>query len=244
VTASAMGRRPMVGIMCCNEVAGRPVQVVASRFVAPVAAISRAMPLLVPAMPDAIDAPALAGALDGLLLTGSRSHVAPGRYGADPCDQPHDEPRDEAALALAGAMIAAGKPVFGICRGMQEINVLFGGTLSDACDGRHRAGSWDAYGDLFDHRHDVALTGDGLLAPAIGARRISVNSVHDQGIDRLGAGLAVEAVAIDDGLVEAVAARPCGGDVLAVQWHPEWDLASPGGASFFELFGAALRGER
>jgi len=102
-------------------------------------------------------------------------------------------------------MIEAGKPVFGICRGLQEINVLFGGTLShEACGGCHQRGSWDASHDLFDHRHEVAL-----------------NSVHEQGIDRLGAGLAVEALATDDGLVEATFARACGGDVLGVQRHAE-----------------------
>lgn len=69
-----------------------------------------------------------------------------------------------------------------------------------------------------------------------------VNSVHEQGVDRLGSGLTVEAIASDDGLVEAVSARPCGGDVLAVQWHPEWDVAgcAPSRA-FFDLFHRALR---
>ena len=75
----------------------------------------------------------------------------------------------------------------------------------------------------------------------LGARRVRVNSVHQQGIDRLGRGLSVEAIAADDGLVEAVSARPCGGEVLGVQWHPEWDAAdSPASRAFFSLIGAAL----
>lgn len=241
------GRRPVIGVLCCNEVAERPVQVVASRFVAPLTRLAGATVLLVPAMPDTADVATLCSVLDGLLLTGSRSHVAPWRYdgAALPADQVVDEDRDEVALALAGGMIEAGKPVFGICRGLQEINVLFGGTLCAAADaGRHHRGAWEGdYDSLFHHGHDVELSARGRLSRATGARRMRVNSVHQQGIDRLGGGLSVEAIAADDGLVEAVSARPCGADVLGVQWHPEWDAAtSPASRAFFSLIGAGLRG--
>jgi putative glutamine amidotransferase len=137
--------------------------------------------------------------------------------------------------------------VFGICRGFQEINVLFGGTLGPAANAAlHRRGPWDkAHETLFAHRHDVALSAGGSLSVAIGMPVISVVSVHEQGVNRLGAGLSVEAVAEGDGLVEAVAARPCGGDVLGVQWHPEWDVAdAPASRAFFHLLGTALRGGR
>ena len=238
--------RPIIGVLCCNEAIDRPVQVVATRFVAPLSRFSDATVVLVPAVSDAADIAALAGMLDGLLLTGSRSNVAPARYGGTPlpAEQRTDPERDEVALALAGRMIEAGKPVFGICRGLQEINVLFGGTLStDACQGRHHRGSWNGcFDELFGHRHDVELNDAGLLARATGQRRMSVNSVHEQGIDRLGTGLSVEAVAADDGLIEAIAARPCGADVLAVQWHPEWDVArSAESRAFFALVGTSLR---
>ncbi len=241
-------RKPVIGVLCCNEVAQRPVQVAASRFVAPLARISDACVLLVPAIAAACDARVVAGHLDGLLLTGSRSNVAPTRYGAesDADGGTLDHERDEVALTLADAMIGAGKPVFGICRGMQEINVLFGGTLSgEKCCGRHLRGGWDQsdYAALFDHRHDVRLTDGGVLAQATGARRLSVHSVHEQAIERLGSGLYVEALSSEDGVIEAVAARPCGADVLAVQWHPEWDVDnSDGSRAFFTLIGRALRG--
>lgn len=244
-----LSRRPVIGVLCCNEVAARPVQVVASRFIAPLTTLAQATVLLVPAMPGTADTDTLSAVLDGLLLTGSRSHVAPGRYGGAPLpdDQVTDDCRDEVALALAGRMIEAGKPVFGICRGLQEINVLFGGTLAAASHpGRHHRGAWEGdYDSLFDHGHDVELTPNGRLAGATGARRVRVNSVHQQGIDRLGRGLSIEAIAADDGLVEAVSARPCGGEVLGVQWHPEWDTAdSPASRAFFSLIGAALHGGR
>lgn len=245
--AAHPGRRPVIGVLCCNEVAERPVQVVASRFVAPLTRLADATVLLVPAMPDTADVGTLSAILDGLLLTGSRSHVAPWRYGggALPAGQTIDEDRDEVALALASRMIEAGKPVFGICRGLQEINVLFGGSLCAAADaGRHHRGTWaDDYESLFHHGHDVELSASGRLADATGARRVRVNSVHQQGIDRLGGGLSIEAIDPDDGLIEAVSARPCGADVLGVQWHPEWDAGtSTASRAFFSLIGAGLRG--
>lgn len=237
--------RPAIGVLCCNEVAERPVQTVASRFVEPLAHLSGAIVLLVPAVIEAADASGIAARLDGLLLTGSRSHVAPHRYGGERgAVDPLDEARDEVALALAARMIELGKPVFGICRGMQEINVLFGGTLcAQPDDAGHASRDRSAsYAERFAVRHDVTLVEQGRLATVTGLRRLSVNSVHEQGIGRLGAGLTVEAVA-DDGLVEAIAARPCGGDVLAVQWHPEWDVAHCGASQgFFRMIGEALRG--
>jgi len=234
---------PLIGVLCCNEVAERPIQVVATRFIQPLAEISGATAVLVPAVAGAFDAASLAGRLDGLLLTGSRSNVAARRYaGADIFnDDPLDEERDEVALALAGRMIDAGRPVFGICRGLQELNVLFGGTLTRDLAAHHREGDDLPFAALFEHDHDVELTPGGLLAGITGARRIRVNSVHRQGIGRLGRGLRPEAHATDDGLVEAFSARPSAAPVLAVQWHPEWDAAHrPESRAFFRYVGEAL----
>jgi putative glutamine amidotransferase len=246
--ASGCAARPVVGVLCCNEVADRPIQAVATRFVAPLVEHAGVTVVLVPAVSSACDALALVDRLDGLLLTGSRSHVAGSRYGGKHCDAALlDEERDEVALHLAGRMIEAGRPVFGICRGLQELNVLFGGTLTGDLGGAHHRPGADAdgYETLFDHRHDIRLSDGGMLAAATGAQRLSVHSVHRQGIERLGSGLTVEAHAIDDGLVEAFSARPCGGDVLAVQWHPEWDVgASAASRTFFGLIGAAVAAPR
>jgi gamma-glutamyl-gamma-aminobutyrate hydrolase PuuD len=236
--------KPVIGVVCCNEVADRPIQAVATRFVEPLVRYAGATVLLVPAVADAMDTRALAGRLDGLLLTGSRSNVARARYGkVDAADDALDLDRDAVALELAGRMIEAGRPVFGICRGLQELNVLFGGTLTEAlADGHHRSTEDEtAYESLFDHVHDVTLRPGGLLATATSQQSISVTSVHRQGVDRLGTGLQVEAHAVADGLVEAFSARPCGGDVLAVQWHPEWDVAaSASSRAFFSLIGQSL----
>ena len=156
--------RPVIGVLCCNEMADRPVQSVASRFIVPLSRWAGATVLLVPAISEASDAAAIAGRLDGLLLTGSRSNVAPHRYSEDWDAGPLDEERDEVALALAGHMIEAGRPVFGICRGLQEINVLFGGTLSQgACGGRHMQGEWSDHAGLFDvsHMGQLLIGGEG-----------------------------------------------------------------------------------
>jgi putative glutamine amidotransferase len=233
----------MVGVLCCNEISDRPIQAVATRFIEPLVRYSGVTVVLVPAVPDALDILPLVDRLDGLLLTGSRSNVDPARYGGSPAptDDPGDPQRDEVALALAGRMIEAGRPVFGICRGLQELNVLFGGTLTgDVRADHHHAAGEGSFAELFDHCHEIDLIAGGVLAATTAERRLTVNSVHRQGVDRLGGGLRVEAVACDDGLVEAFSARPCGGQILAVQWHPEWDARhhAPSRA-FFELIGAA-----
>ena len=242
---SLKAHRPVIGVLCCNEVADRPVQLVASRFIEPLSRIAEATVLLVPALADVCDAAALTARLDGLLLTGSRSHVGAQHYGSEQqCDARLDAQRDLVALTLAEAMIESGRPVFGICRGLQELNVLFGGTLTQELGDLHHRPGDHAFDDLFEHRHAVKLQRGGVLHGFGEGDRIAVNSVHRQGIDQLGQGLTVEAVSAEDGLVEAFSARPCGGDVLAVQWHPEWDGAQ--GATnrgFFRRIGAALRSD-
>jgi putative glutamine amidotransferase len=96
---------------------------------------------------------------------------------------------------------------------------------------------------MFDHYHPVALTKGGVLARSYGTDQLTVNSVHYQGVDRLAPGLLAEAHA-PDGLVEAFSAKPNGAQLLAVQWHPEWQTADhPQSQTFFAMFGAALRGE-
>jgi putative glutamine amidotransferase len=237
--------KPVIGVLCCNEHHDRPIQSVASRFIEPLARYANATALLVPALTDSLDAASLVERLDGLLLTGSRSNVSAKHY-AGACDGQNriDEQRDDVALTLAASMIEAGRPVFGICRGLQEINVLFGGSLTTLHEAdRHHRSQDDGvqFEQLFDHWHDVNLVPDGMLHNALGLDCMTVNSVHQQGIDRLGAGLRIEAVSTQDNLIEAISARPFGSDVLAVQWHPEWNASeSREGRAFFELIRRAL----
>ncbi|MFM8819026.1 MAG: gamma-glutamyl-gamma-aminobutyrate hydrolase family protein [Phenylobacterium sp.] len=243
--------RPVAGIICCTRTVGiEPAQAVMNRYVASAMAYSDVAALLVPSMPGLMRAVDVASRLDGLLLTGSPSNLDPGAYGeaADDAPGPFDPARDSMTGDLIRAMLDLGRPVFGICRGFQELNVAFGGTLRrDVSENpdllRHHAPDEVGFNEMFDHVHDVDLTPGGVLAGALGQARIRVNSVHYQGVQRLGDGLSVEARA-DDGVVEAFSARVNSAPVLAVQWHPEWRTGeNPQSQVFFGIFGRALRGE-
>jgi len=237
--------RPVLGIIACNRFSGQEMaQQVQNRYIVKALKYADVAGLIVPALPDLIDAREIAPRLDGILLTGSPSNVAPGRYGdAEPGEGPFDEDRDAMVLALVDAMTARGRPVFGICRGFQELNVAFGGTLRRDVGDAHHAEEKVTLGPMFAHQHAVALTPGGVLAGALGTETLMVNSVHYQGIDRLGEGLSVEARA-PDGLPEALSARIGDAPVLAVQWHPEWDAdENPHSQAYFRALGRALRGD-
>ncbi|WP_425995727.1 gamma-glutamyl-gamma-aminobutyrate hydrolase family protein [Caulobacter sp. DWR1-3-2b1] len=242
--------RPVAGIICCTRTVGiEPAQAVMNRYVAGAMRYADAAALLVPSMPELMKASEVAARLDGLMLTGSPSNMQPGLYGAavDDAPGPFDAARDTMTADLIKAMLDLGRPVFGVCRGFQEINVAFGGTLRRDMAASpdlipHHAPDEVDFNGMFDHVHPVDLTPGGVLAMAFGASSAAVNSVHYQGVDRLGEGLSVEARA-PDGVVEAVSAVVNGAPVLAVQWHPEWKPeANPQSQIFFQLFGRALRG--
>ncbi|WP_353217937.1 gamma-glutamyl-gamma-aminobutyrate hydrolase family protein [Sandarakinorhabdus sp.] len=235
--------RPVLGIICCTRTVGvEPAQSVINRYVSAAMRHADCAALLVPALPDLMTAAEVIGRLDGVLLTGSPSNVQPGLYGdPEPGDAPFDPGRDAMMQGLVQAVLAQGKPLFGICRGLQEINVALGGTLTRAVRDHHAPDN-AGFMAMFDHRHDVALADGGVLARAFGRCSLNVNSVHYQAIDRLSSDLAVEAVA-PDGMVEAVSGRIGAAPVLAVQWHPEWAADSDAdSALFFQLLGRALRG--
>lgn len=247
-----MAARPVLGIICCTRPVGdgqEPAQTVINRYVTATLRYADVNGLLVPALPDLLDAPTLVERLDGLLLTGSPSNVAPARYGdGDPdAPGPFDPARDEMVLRLVEAMRAKAKPLLGICRGFQELNVAFGGSLRrDMAMSpdliAHHAPDDASFAAMFEHNHPVQLPSGGLLARRFGAEDVQVNSVHYQGVDRLGAGLRVEATA-PDGVVEAFSAH-ADAPVFAVQWHPEWRPESNSQSrALFALMGDILRGD-
>jgi putative glutamine amidotransferase len=250
--AHSTGPRPVLGIIACNrDVEGQAAQAVMTRYVVSALTYADAAGLLVPAMPELMHAREIAPRLDGLLLTGTPSNLDPKRYGVlvDDAPGPFDPARDEMTAHLIESMLDAGKPVFGICRGFQELNVAFGGTLRrDMADSPelipHHAPSDASFTDYFNHLHPVTLSEGGVLKQAYGQDNLDVVSVHYQGVDKLGSGLKVEAVA-PDGVVEAISAEVNGAPILAVQWHPEWRAhENPQSQTFFKLLGRALRGER
>jgi putative glutamine amidotransferase len=244
-----MTARPVLGVIACNRrTAGEAAQVVIARYLSAAMAYADVAALIVPSLPELMSVAEVTPRLDGILLTGTPSNVAPGRYGEEANAGPFDLGRDEMALGLIDRMIEQSKPVFGVCRGFQEINVAFGGTLRRDTSSspdllRHHSESDTDLDEMFGHIHKVALSENGLLRGAYGKPELDVISVHYQGIARLADGLQVEATA-PDGLIEAFSARPGKSLVAAVQWHPEWDAATnPDSQRFFGLLGQALRGE-
>ena len=244
-----MTARPVLGVIACNRIVGSEVaQAVMNRYIRAAMTYADVAALIIPSLPDLMTAADVAPRIDGILLTGSPSNVATRHYDEDGGDGPYDDGRDEIAMSMVHRMIHAQKPVFGICRGFQEINVALGGSLrrdtsvNDALL-RHHAPDDVAFDAMFDHRHAVDLTDGGMLAGAYAKSALNVNSVHYQGIGRLADGLHVEARA-PDGLVEAYSAWPNGAPLLAVQWHPEWGTENdPDSQTYFHLLGKALRGE-
>lgn len=177
------------------------------------------LPLMVANLEPAL-AEGYAAAADALLLTGG-GDIDPARFGAAPDQElgSVDPERDAFELELYRAFREAGKPVLGVCRGVQLINVAHGGTLHQHLPAV--SATWQH--DQRDYRglpsHEVQVEAGSLLARAFGSTTIRTNSYHHQAVDQVGAGLKVVARA-GDGIVEAVEAE-AGSLVLGVQWHPE-----------------------
>jgi putative glutamine amidotransferase len=152
-------------------------------------------------------------------------------------------------MALVPAAIASGTPLFGVCRGLQEMNVALGGSLHQQVHAEsgmldHREPESEVLDEQFAIRHEVRLAPDSAFAHWAGGTVTKVNSLHGQGIKRLGQGLVAEAFA-PDGLVEGVRVEGARGFAFGVQWHPEWQhAANPFYARSLEAFAAACREHR
>ena len=171
-----------------------------------------------------------ARALDGIVMHGG-ADVWPGSYGEEPLrpEWAGDRVRDEYEMALVRAFSAAGKPVFGICRGLQLINVAHGGTLYQDIATQKPGSRTHRDADAYDlNFHDVNVLPGTRLADLLGGSgNHTINSVHHQGIKDLAFGFKVEATSPDDGVIEAIRATN-GAWIHAVQWHPEFHRAGLG----------------
>ncbi len=242
-------RTPIVGIPCDRRMVGRhPFHVVGEKYIAAVRDGAGALPVLIPVLDPPIPPSDLLAAVDGLLFTGSPSNVSPRRYGgAAPREGVlQDEHRDATALPLLEAAIAAGTPTLCVCRGFQELNVAFGGTLFQhvheiAGRNDHREDHNAPLDEQYGPAHDVIVQEGGLLSKIVGEQTFRVNSLHSQAIDRLAAPLHADAVA-PDGTIEAVSMPGAKSFLLGLQWHPEWRWAeNPISREIFSAFGNALR---
>src|SRR5579871_3195819 len=250
-----MRRKPVVGVIGnAHRIEGRfDVQAVGVRNLRAIAQVAGALPLVFAACPELTDVPALLDAVDGIVLTGARANVHPTRFKTEPHEkhEPYDEHRDDVALALAEACVARGVPIFGICRGLQEMNVAFGGSLHPEIreiPGRMnhrmpRLENGEIHPDpkvIFADRHAVHFVEDGVFARLYGCDTIRVNSLHGQGVLEPGKRVVIEGTA-EDGTVEAIRIADAHSFALGVQWHAEYDpQTNPINRRLFEAFGEAL----
>ena len=248
-------KRPVVGVIGnAYLVENRfTVQVTGERNFRAVAEVAGALPLMFAGAPDLTDIDALLEVVDGVLLTGARANVHPVRFRTEPhsAHEPYDERRDALALELIEVCVDRGVPLLGVCRGFQEMNVAYGGSLHPEIrelPGRmnHRMPRLDT-GEVhpdptvvFADRHDVPLVPGGAFAQLFGRETIRVNSLHGQGILEPGERVVVEGVA-EDGTIEAIRIADAPGFALGVQWHAEYDAQKNAvNRALFEAFGAAL----
>ena len=252
-------RKPVVGVIANTHIVENrfPAQMCGERNLRAIVEVAGAMPLIFSGAPELTDIATLLEMVDGVVLTGARANVHPTRFGAEPhkAHEPYDERRDAMALEVIAACVARAIPVFGICRGFQEMNVAFGGSLHPEIrelPGRMnhrmpRLANGEVHPDptvVFADRHQVHLTPGGAFATLLGCDTIRVNSLHGQGIEVLGERVVVEGVA-EDGTIEAIRIRDAATFALGVQWHAEYDPQSnPINRTLFRAFGDAVAGHR
>ena len=221
---------------------------IGDKYVRAVAEAAHCLPVMIPSMTDALELDALLDHLDGVVVTGAVSNVHPPQYGEQPspAHEPYDHARDAITLKLIEKAIRRGMPLFCICRGFQELNVVLGGTMEtelQESEGRldHRAPRHDDVDVRYAPAHVINIRPGGVLEQILGKRETMVNSIHRQGIKRLAKGLAVEATA-PDGIIEAVSVRDARSFAMGTQWHPEFKaLNNPDSVKLFAAFGDAVR---
>ncbi len=243
--------KPLVGISCCTKLFGTFGSVnhaASDTYVRATDQVVGAVPVLLPANGSLCDIQTLLARLDGIILTGSRSNVQPSLYDGPPHAEgtPEDPARDGVTLPLIRAAVAMGTPLLAICRGFQELNVALGGSLHQRIQDLP---------DRMDHStpmqpsprvrtgkaHSLKVAPGSWLHRVAGSTTIAVNSLHNQGIDRLAPGLVVEGTA-PDGTIEAVRVAQAPGFAVGVQWHPEYDFQTDAvSRRIFESFADAVR---
>lgn len=242
--------RPLVGIVGNSYVMddGYPVQATGTMNLSAMAMVAKALPVMIPSGQHWVNVTELCTRFDGFLFTGGRPNVHPSEYGEieTKAHGAFDRERDGLTLPLIRAAVDAGLPILGICRGFQEFNVAFGGSLHPEIrdlPGRmnHRMPPDSSLDEKFAHRHMVQLSPDGVFAQIFGSDAVMTNSLHGQGIKTAGTRVLVEGYAPDD-TAEAIRIKDAIGFALAVQWHPEYqadkdDVSRP----LFEAFGHAMR---
>ncbi len=245
--------RPVVGITGNSYLIddSYPTQSCGVHNIEAMSVVSNATALIVPSMPDVNRLDDLCSLFDGFVFTGARPNVHPEEFGEEATEAhgDFDRDRDRLTLPLIRACVERGIPILGICRGFQEFNVAFGGSLYPEIrdlPGRmnHRMPPDGTIEEKFALRHDVTLEKGGVFERIWGRDTVLTNSLHGQGIKDAGERIIIEGHA-PDGTPEAIRVKGATGFALAVQWHPEYnagidDVSKP----LFEAFGQAMRDYR
>lgn len=242
-------RKPIVLLPAdVKQLGEHPFHAVGQKYILAVAQAAQATPLLIPAISEHLDVEDLLTSADGILFTGSPANVHPSHFGqaVHNTELPLDTARDALTLNLIRAAIDAGVPVLAICRGFQELNVAYGGSLHQAVQEQTGKSDHREPKDLplamqYAVSHSVRLVKNSQLEKIVGTENMMVNSLHGQGIDKLGLGLSAQAYA-PDGLIEAIAVDNAKAFALGVQWHPEWKvMENTHYLAIFKTFGDACR---
>lgn len=242
--------RPIVGIISnCSDLEGGYVAHTSGTMNSDaISNVAGCMPMLIPTSPKYVSVEELMAACDGFLFTGGRPNVHPEKYGEAETEAhgAFDHCRDNITLPLIRACVEQGQPIFGVCRGFQEVNVAMGGTLYPEIrdlEGRmnHRMPPDGTVEEKFAHRHSVKFTKGGIFEQILGDAEVMTNTLHGQGIKAAGPRVVVDGYA-DDGTPEAIYIKDAPGFTLSVQWHPEYNAGNdPVSRPLFERFGDAVR---
>ncbi|GLS37872.1 glutamine amidotransferase [Mesorhizobium tianshanense] len=241
----------IVGVVSNRQtVDGVGYETVRVRYLEALRSTARVLPLVIPGGLEQENLRACLSVLNGVLLTGAESNVSPSLYGGpEACPETLDLDRDRTSIAAIKIALSSGIPLLGICRGLQELNVALGGTLSsDLSEGEGLITHVENLAiprDLqYARSHAVLAEGHGYIAQCIRHSQqnpVLVNTLHRQGIARLADGLEVDARCVD-GVIEAVSVKDAATFAAAVQWHPEWfHKEDPLSVEIFRAFGEACR---
>lgn len=246
---NATPRKPVVLMsMGAQARGGHDYQVMTKKYLSPIVEIAGCVPLLVPTCFGPTDIHQYLSLVDGVYLTGAATNIDPTLYGQanHAPEKPMDPDRDLFDLPLIHAALEMGLPFFGVCRGMQELNVALGGNLHQkvyALPGYndHREDTKADVPGQYADVHQITLVPGTWYAELMQTSSFAVNSLHGQGLNKLGQG--IEALAhAEDGLVEVVHMPGREVFTLGVQWHPEWRAAyNPHSIRMYQAFGNACR---
>ena len=235
--------------MGAQERKGHDYQVMTKKYITPLVEIAGCVPLLAPTCFGSGDVQQYLSMVDGVYLTGAGTNIDPTLYGQENLtpEKEMDKFRDLFDLPVIHAALQMGLPFFGVCRGMQELNVALGGDMyqkvyAEPGFNDHRENSAADVPAQYAASHSVKLLQGSWFAELMQAPEIPVNSLHGQGIRTLGKGLHALGHA-EDGLIEVVDMPGRNAFTLGVQWHPEWQAAAnPFSVRIYTAFGDACRG--